>query len=302
MPQHLGTLDGTGTELLGAPMRSILRSRMVAAGAVPVLLVALAACGGDETSPTAEGQSPTAASSPATASETPSEAPSPSDGPVEDTGGGSWDRETIVSAMEEAMADQRSAHVSMVTTSGGMDLTSEGDLAFRGATQDMTLVMQGPAIGADRIELRMVDRAVYLSMPPMTPEGKFFEVPTDDPGSPFAPMMQQMQGVDPRQSFAAFEKGLRAVTFVGEESVDGERLEHYRLTVDPRVAAKAQGLPTQQMPKVVDYDLWLDEQALMRKMELDVAGVTMVMEISAWNEPVSIQAPAPRNIVPPPGD
>ncbi|HEX6248212.1 MAG TPA: LppX_LprAFG lipoprotein [Nocardioidaceae bacterium] len=288
-------------------MRTALRPRAVlAAGAVPLLLLGLAACGGDEIDPTAgEPSGAATASTVATASpsDPPSEEPSePAEEVADAAGGGSWDQATLVPAMEEAMADQKSAHVSVVTTSGGMDLTSEGDLAFRGRTQDMTLVMEGPAVGAERIEVRMVDRKVYMSMPPMTPKGKFFEIPTDDPGSPFAPMMQQMQGVDPRESFSAFEKGLRDVTFVGTEQVDGEELEQYRLTVDPRAAAKAQGLPTRQMPKSVDYDLWLDEDALMRRMELAVAGVSMVMETSGWNEPVSIKAPAPRNIVAPPGD
>ena len=293
-------------------MRPASRPRaLLAAGAVPVLLVALTACGGDEAEPTAGETSATAAStaapsapSSAQASEEPSEEPSGSSEPSEGAaaGGGSWDQETIVPAMSAAMEDQESAHISMVTTAGGMDLVSEGDLTFRDDGQDMKLVMEGQALGSDRVEVRLVDGTVYMSMPPMTPKGKFFEIP-DDPSSPFGPMLSQMQGMDPRESFDAFDSGLRKVTFMGKETVEGEELERYRLTVDPGAAAAAQGLPPDaQMPKRVGYDLWLDEDALMQRMEIEIAQVSMVTTMSDWNEPVTVKAPGPKQLVPMPGN
>jgi hypothetical protein len=272
-----------------------------------VLLLALAACGGDgaeSTSGEATDTPSSSAASSAAPSEEPAETePSESSDEAEDAeGGGSWDRGSIVRAMAAAMEGQQSAHISMVTTAGGMELVSEGDLAFREKSQDMSLVMEGEALGSDRVEVRLVDGSIYMSMPPMTPKGKFFRIP-DDPNSPFGPMLGQMQGMDPRESFEAFESGLRKVTFVGEETVDGEELERYRLSVDPRVAAKAQGLPRDaQMPKRVDYDLWLDDDALMRRMEMELAQVEVVSTLSEWNEPVTIKAPGPKQLVPLPGN
>lgn len=284
-------------------MRPSTRPRaLLAAGAVPVLLLALTACGGDGT--TAE---PSDTPSSAVASAEPSASGEPSDstepgGTAEAEAGGSWDRGSIVQAMAAAMEGQESAHIAMVTTAGGMELVSEGDLAFRDKGQDMLLVMEGEALGTDRVEVRLVDGSIYMSMPPMTPKGKFFQIP-DDPSSPFGPMLGQMQGMDPRESFTAFESGLRKVTFVGEETVDGEELERYRLSVDPREAAKAQGLPENaQMPKRVDYDLWLDDDALMRRMEMELAQVEVVSTLSDWNEPVTIKAPGPKQLVPVPGN
>lgn len=287
-------------------MRTILRSRRaLAACAVPVLLLGVTACSGDETRPVA-GQ---ASSSPSAAGELSSEGESsPADeGTSEgadgegvsdpEVSGGSWDEETLVPAMMAAMAEQKSAHFTMDMSGGGMAMDAEGDLVYRGKTQDMVMVMDGSSFGAGTIEMRMVDRVLYLSMPPMTPKGKFVEIRPDDPGSPFAGMMGQM-GVDPRESIEAFESGLRRLTYVGEESVGGEDLEHYRLKVDFRAAAKAQGLPrTAGMPKTLDYDMWLDEDALMRRMEMDVAPVSMVMEMSDWGEPVRVTAPPRKDIV-----
>jgi hypothetical protein len=223
---------------------------------------------------------------------------------TEDSGvDGRWNEKTLVPAMKAAIEEQETAHISMTTSSGGMTLGAEGDMAFRGAQQDMALTMDGTAFGTDSIEMRMVDQVVYLSMPPMTPQGKFVEIRPGDSSSPFAGMAGGMQGVDPRDTFKAFENGLRKVEFVGEESVHGEDLGHYRLTVDFREAAKAQGMPrTAGMPRTVAYDMWLDDDALMRRVEFEMAQqISMVMEMSEWGEPVSIKAPARRDIVEAPG-
>jgi hypothetical protein len=298
----------------GESVRHLFRPRAArAALAVPAMLLVLAACGGDELEPVA-GE-PAAASSdsdnsspePEPASEavdTESEATdqdsTDDDGSIAD--GGSWDKRTLVPAMRAAIEDQETAHFFMTTSSGGMTLNAEGDLAFRGAQQDMSMTMDGAAFGTDSIEMRMVDQVLYLSMPPMTPPGKFVEV---RPGaaSPFAGMAGQMQGLDPRDTFKAFENGLRKVEFVGEESVHGEDLEHYLLTVDFREAANAQGMPRMAgMPRTVAYDMWLDGDALMRRVEFEMAQqISMVMELSEWGEPVSIKAPARRDIVETPG-
>lgn len=292
-------------------MRSVLRSRTArAAAAVPVLLLALAACGGDTAEPGAAVSERSAATT-APAEPTPSESSASAEvtGEALDTqtpeptaaGEGTWDEETLVPAMLTAMADQQTTHFTMTTSGGGADVDAEGDMAFRGKTQDMAMTMSGATLGAESMEIRSVDGVVYLSMPPMTPKGKFLEIRPGDSSSPFAGMMDQMQ-VDPRDSVRAFEDGLRKVTYLGEESVRGEDLERYRLTVDFGAVAKAQGIPrTAGMPRTVEYDVWLDDQALMRRMQLDVMTVSMVMEMSGWGEPVSIKAPARKDIVAAPG-
>ena len=276
-------------------MRSALSSRAArAALAVPALLLVLAACGGDEITPVAGETASDTPSSTAAAPESP-ESTSEATTDEADAGEGRWDEKTLVPAMKAAIEDQETAHVSMTTISGGMSMGAEGDLAFRGDQQDMALTMDGAALGTGNIEMRMVDRVLYLSMPPMTPQGKFVEIRPGDTSSPFAGMTGKMQGLDPRDTFKAFEQGLRRVEFVGEESVGGEDLERYRLTVDLRAAAKAQGMPrTAGMPRTVVYDLWLDEDALMRRVEFDMKQqVSMVMEMSKWGEPVDIEARDP---------
>ncbi|HEU4513855.1 MAG TPA: hypothetical protein VFR87_12180 [Nocardioidaceae bacterium] len=284
-------------------MGPALRSRTArAAAAVPVLLLVLAGCNGDTSEPAASGASASGSSAPPSPSDTPTEAEVTQEAQDEPPAGqGTWDEGTLVPAMMAAMADQRTAHFRMTTSGGGADVDAEGEMAFRGKTADMAMTMSGATLGAASMEIRSVDQVVYLSMPPMTPKGKFVEIRPGDTSSPFAGMTDQMQ-VDPRDSVRAFEAGLRKVTYLGEESVRGEDLERYRLTVDFGAVAKAQGIPrTADMPKTVDYLMWLDDRALMRRMELEVMTVGMVMEMSQWGEPVSIEAPARRDVVAAPG-
>jgi hypothetical protein len=273
-------------------VRSAIRSRAARAACVPVLLLAFGACSTDDTRQVAADSSASAAaSSPA------EDAPAAPAADSDDAGQGSWDEKTLVPAMLAAIEDQQTAHFTMAVAGDGATMDAEGDLAFRGRRSEMAMVMDGAAFGGGTVEMRVVDRMAYLSMPPMTPEGKFVEIRPGDPDSPLAGMAGQMR-VDPRDSVKAFRTGLREVTFVGVEAVAGEELERYRITVDVRAAAKAQAMPPMAgAPKTVDYDMWLDEDALMRRMELDMSGVTMEMELSAWGEPVTIEAPARKDIV-----
>lgn len=279
-------------------MRSSVRTPRSLAATVVVLLLLGGACGGRQ----AEQSAGDAADEPASSGASAGGGASPS--PAEAAGeGGSWDEQTLAPSMLAAMAEHETARFTVTTTGGGAVLAeAEGSMAFRDGVQDMVMRLSGEDLGVQQMEIRMVDSVVYLSMPPMTPKGKFFEVAAEDPGSPFAGMVDGMR-VDPRESVKAFRAGVREMAFLGIETVDGQRLEHHRLTLDFAAAAEAQGLPpVSGAPETVEYHLWLDDDALPRRMELDAVQMGMVMELSDWGEPVRIQAPPPRKIVPAPGE
>lgn len=278
-------------------MRDVVRSpRTQAAAAAFALLLGLTACASSEPEPAAGDSSASAVvESPTAAGD---------DGPTSEaaqsSGDGTWDQDTIAEAMLAAAAEQETAHFRSTTRANGGEVEAEGDLSFGPAMQDMVMVVDGAAFGGERMEMRVVDRVVYLSMPPMTPKGKFIEIkPGDD--SPFAAMTEQMVGNDPVESLRIFQEGLTAVEFVGVETVDGEELERYRFTMDSRAVARSQGLPAKGLPKTVEYDVWLDSDALTRRMEFDLEQVSMVMEYSDWGEPVTIAAPRKNQIVEMPG-
>ncbi len=291
-------------------MRPVSRSRTTrVVSAVPALLAVLAACGGPETKPVSgEPAAPSQAASSPGAVPSPSEEPvaeaaEPADSPQSAPAEGTWDERTLIPAMQAAMKGQRSAHVSVTTGVTGMEIRGEADLAFRGARQDMVMTMDGAAMGVESAEIRLVDRVMYLSLPPLTPRGKYVAVRPGDTSSPLAAMAGQIQAVDPRDTFTALAAGLRKVRFVADESVNGEDLEHYRLTVDFKSAAKALSLPrTPGVPRSIAYDLWLDDEALMRRVEMEIMQqASMVMETSDWGEPVNVEAPDRKDIVRVPG-
>ena len=181
-----------------------------------------------------------------------------------------------------------------------VQVSAEGDVSYAGDTTSMQLTMQSPEMGQGVIEVRMVDNVMYMSMPPMTPEGKFLRLDLNDPNSPLGSLGGVTQG-DPLETFKAFDEGLRDVKYLGSEDVDGEEMDHYVLTVDGKAAAKAQGAPAGSVPKELTYDLWLDENDLMRRVQYTMAGGGVTISMSDWGEPVTVKAPAKADIMEMPG-
>lgn len=281
-----------------APSGRLRVAAGLAAGLTATALL-LGACDGSGPRPEAASSAsaePSASDVPS-ATASPSESVSPSDAPT--VAAGTWDRDSLLPALRRAMEEQGSAHVTMTTRVAGADLDAEGDVAFGSPRQDMRLVMDGRAFGTERIELRRVDGVVYLSMPPVTRPGKFIAMRPGEAGG----LLTDMPGVDPMDTFEAFDAGLEDVAYVGAETVAGEELERYRLTVRVREAVRSLGLPpTAGLPTTVPYDLWVDADALPRRIEMRLdRGVSLEMETSAWGEPVDVRRPARRDVVEPPG-
>lgn len=261
-----------------------VRGRLARA-AVPLLLVVLAGCGGGKSDNQVAGRAtPSVPSSPAT-----SASPTPSATTTAPVAGG-LSRAQFVAAIKKAVAKQKSAHVAMQmsTTQGVID--AEGDVSYHPRTA-MAMTMQVPGMG--KAQMRLVDGVMYMAMPPLTPQGMFLKI---DPKDPHGPLGGQFSGLgdqlDPLRSFSAFDQGLKNVEYVGVESVDGEDMDHYVLTVDSTASLAAMGQQAPQgLPKTTTYDVWLDQDHLMRRMKMDLSGVSMDMTISDWGRPVHITAP-----------
>jgi predicted small lipoprotein YifL len=269
--------------------RTRTRTRTLSAVAALALAFSLAACGGDET-PAADQPDPTtsAESEPAE-----SESADGSTAPEEVAGG--YDADELLTAMRAAVVEHESAHLTM-EMSGQAGMRGEGDVSYAGDSTTMQMMMTMPQLGQGEMEMRLVDGVMYLSMPPMTPAGKFIEIDTDDPTSPFGDL-GGITGGDPRSTFDALDAGLEDVTYLGEE----EGLHHYSLTVDGKAAAKAQGQDVGPMPDEVTYDLWVDDADRMRRVEMDLGQATMVMTMDDWGKPVRVEAPPARAVMQLPG-
>jgi len=279
-------------------MRSPVRFRRHLAGvAVPLLLFTTAACGGSDEPADDAADTPSATEPSETVTEEEpeteeSEEPAPA-------AEGELTTETFLPALKEAVKGNESVHIEMNLETAGQVLEAEGDAQFDEDDPAMALRMQGPAFGTGVADVRLVDDAVYLSIPPLTQPGEFIKVDPNDPNDPLAANLGDLtDSLDPTGTFDAFDAGLREVTYVGEESVDGETLDHYRVKVDFEAASKAQGQPViPGVPKFVTYDIWVDDANLMRRIDFTLGSqVDLTMTASEWGEPVTVKAPPPSKI------
>jgi hypothetical protein len=272
-------------------MRTTARTRLAACAGVAALAVTLSACGGSDSSDP-EATSGEASSSAAEAGSDSGSDGGSASGSTAAAPEGGYDAEALLAAMKAAVEDTESAHLVMDIASQGQQMAGEGDFSYEGDQTEMQMTMDVPDMGST-LEMRLVDEIMYVAMPPLSPKGKFLKIDVNDPNSPMGDLSSVTQG-DPRQTFDAFEAGLQKARYVGEEQVDGETLDHYVLTVDAAKAAEAQGMGGQGAaagPKTLTYDLWIDDQNLMRKITMDSGGVDLTMEMSQWGEPVTVEAP-----------
>jgi hypothetical protein len=267
---------------------------------VPLTVVAclsLTACQDDSEPAAAPLSSPTSSSPSGSSPTTPTEAASgsPSTSPTLDAAA-----EAFLDRMRRGMGKQGSAHLEM-TVGGRAASTSEGDMRYGPRGSEIRLTTRTPRLGRGALEMVVLRDAAYLSIPGLTPAGKFIRIGKDNPR--FKELAGASLQLSPDQSVKAFRAGLISVEERGRETVQGVPTTRYDVTADSVRALQAQGgdvVPG--MPETLTYRVWLDGQDRMRRLGLAIQGVRLTMEMSRWNEPVDITAP-PRSalVKAPPG-
>ncbi len=213
-------------------------------------------------------------------------------------GDGALARDEIMTAAYEAAMEEGSAHIVM-STKGKAEASAQGDVSYGDGKSAMQMTMAMPQMGADKIEMRFVDQILYMQVPGMTTPGKFIAIDPKDESSPmsksFAGLSDQM---DPLSSVKQMQSAVTAADRVGTETIDGESTDRYKVTVDTASMTKKAGEPAPEgMPKSLTYDLWLDDDDLIRKMTSEVSGTSVEMLMSKWGEPVTVEKPAAGQIM-----
>lgn len=211
-------------------------------------------------------------------------------------------RDEIISVTYGAAMEAGSAHLVM-TMKGQVSTGAEGDVTYSDGEAAMKMTMSMPQMAKGKMEMRYVDQKTYLKLPGMTPRGKFIAIDPKDENSPlskgFAGLTDQM---DPLASVRSIESAVTSVERVGEAKVDGARTDHYRLAVDTARMMKGLKKPNPTgMPNSLSYDMWLDDDNLIRKMHFDVSGTQVEMLLSDWGQPVTVEPPAAGDIMKAPG-
>jgi len=101
-------------------------------------------------------------------------------------------------------------------------------------------------------------------------------------------------------SLAIDAKGaVEKVEYAGTATVEGDKVDKYHVTVDSGSIAGALGAGAgADLPKSVTYDLYVDANHLVRRIEIDVAKQQITMTVSRWGEPVDIEVPPASQIAP----
>ncbi|TCC20783.1 hypothetical protein [Kribbella speibonae] len=259
------------------------RAAVATAAAVPLAL-GLAACGGE---PKATGYKPT---TPATTTAAPKPVATNTAAPAKVA---HLNRVTFVSAMTSAVSKQKAWHtVGTVTAQGSTLMTMDGYQTTNPVA--MSMEMSGAAFQGKTAKIVVIKKTAYLSIPGLTPAGKYKKVASGLNDQ----LTELIEGGDPTKIYKSFDKSMVDLKFVRTETIGGQQLDRYAVTVNTAKALALQGkkVPA-QMPKTLVYSMWLDKSHLVRRMTFDLSGVSMVMTMTDYNKPVTITAPPASKIV-----
>lgn len=290
MTRHVSRLGARAmlalvTRSSNMPVTRLLRLRrtLAATAVAPLLVTGLVACGGDD--------EPTSASSSAS-SESGSSPSSDGASSSELQPGDSVEPGDLVDRMTAGFDAITTAHTTMKLT-GSMTgtLSGEGDVDYTGDSPAVSMTLQAPSLGGEMKTL-LVDGVMYLNLDQIT-HGKYWKVDLSSPDSPLGALGDQL---DPKSSLATLQKGMDSVTYVGQEDVDGQPLDHYRASVDSKALLDQMGPDASAgagaLPKTLTYDIWLDDQDRVTRLTSDLGSAgKLEMTLSDWGKDVSIEAP-----------
>lgn len=257
------------------------RLSAIAAGAL--LLTALAGCGSDDKAKDAD------AGTSATTSSSPSPSSAVSTGDTSDAGDGEaaapGERLTtgnLVATMLAAMREKKTAHMSMEI---GSSISADAQVRYSSDTTEMKMSMD---MGPSKAVVILVDGAVYMQQ---SAGSKFVKISKDTPG--VGQIIDQMSGLSPSSSVAAMRGALKKVEYVGSDTIEGTKVSKYHVTADTSAIAKTLGTTAGagDLPKTVTYNLYVDDNHLMRRIDLTISGQKITMLVGKWGKPVDIKAP-----------
>lgn len=201
-------------------------------------------------------------------------------------------RVTFVPAMNSALTKQKSWRITgRMTVNGTVGMTMNGVQTAQPSA--MSMEMSGAAFGGKTAKMIQIKNVAYVSIPGTTPSGKFVKIKASA-----GDLGQLIDNSDPTTIFKSFGSNIGSVKFAGVETVGGQTLDRYDVSVDTASALALQHkkLPA-GAPKTLTYSLWMDKAHLVRRMSFDLLGVSMVMSMTDYNKPVHITAPPASRIV-----
>jgi hypothetical protein len=200
----------------------------------------------------------------------------------------------------QAQVRARTARIRAEIEMQGERAVLTGDLSIGEslAKTSFDIEMSAPSLGDD-ISLILVDNTLYQKTGDAAP-GRYFALDLADRSNPLGAFYTQLLGQsDPAGIVRAFEDAIHDFCPVGTARLDGVSTTRYRVTADTRkVLGRLLGADLMAtlsalgpLPQTLTYDVWLGDDNLPRRMTYAVMGNTVLIDLTAWGEPVDIQAP-----------
>ncbi len=256
--------------------------KRLAAVAAGLILATVSACGGagQSNDPGSKGEDAPAA-----------KAPSKND-PLT--------KENFVERISAAQIEAGSAHMSSTLGGTGAEMKMSGVVEMsedlKKSKSQLTMDM-----GTGKMEVRLVDGMLYLSMGEMT-GNKFIKVDLSDSKDPLASEYGALADqADPEAQLKVFRDALVKFDNQGKDggTIDGVETTRIVMVLDTRKVLKSQGLKDQdsdkamaQMPKELEYVLYIGPDDLMRRMVMNVKSMETTIDWTKWGEPISVKAPS----------
>jgi hypothetical protein len=207
-----------------------------------------------------------------------------------------YDSETLMPAVRDAVAEDDSVHVTLGTKESPDDI--EVDVSW--GDDPVLSARTGEGTGT-ALEVRRVGGRVYVGGAATGDEWRYLE--EDDPrlqgaGGFDAGVVPILLAVDVPAELAALEAGVTDVGTPTEDEVAGEGVARYDVTLDTE--AWTAELPKQSIyrgmdvPAELDAQLWIDEDSRPVQLSYQVgddAARSAQVRWSAWGEPVDVEAP-----------
>lgn len=276
--------------------RTTLR-RTTAAAVTLLALASLVACGGDDDggkngssseAGTGSGSEPGDGTSGEASGDT-SEGSDPFDegDPIEPV--------DFVDRYLEAMNLATTATLSM-NFGGTAAVQGTGSADFSTTPPSMELTITDAGTGQDQ-RVIIVDGKMYLGLEPK----KFIFYDLKDEDNLLGTDLTDQ--LDPRAMADVFRDGVTRASYLGEEDVDGESLEHYLVLLDSASVIGDADLPsdapTDGVAEAITIEVWFDDDGLLRRQEatLGPTGDAVELTYDNWGVKVDITAPPKAQIV-----
>ena len=205
-------------------------------------------------------------------------------------------------SLANAAKGAKSVHMSM-RASSSLSINADFDYGKPAAMQ-MVMSVKG-ATATSTLTMRLIGNALYLQVPPVTPVGKWAKADASLLGTGG---VKSYQDLGPQGMADQFKKGVKSIRYVGATKLNGQTVQHYTVVVDASqfgssLKALAAQVPALANVKTIDEQLYVTDDNLLQRVSITMPAPvgTMQVNFTKWNDPVSVQAPAPSAIVSPSG-